>query len=81
MIGERTLGRAGIQKLVPLPEGRGLWLTYARYLTPAGRSHLQGKGLTPSVDIDEPEVDFDTPQPAGDPILDGALARLQKKAA
>ena len=28
LIGERTLGRAGIQKLVKLPEGRGLWLTY-----------------------------------------------------
>jgi len=37
LVGERTLGRAGVQKLVTLPEGRGLWLTYAKYLTPAAR--------------------------------------------
>ena len=30
LIGERTLGRAGLQRLVKLPEGRGLWLTYAQ---------------------------------------------------
>ena len=80
MIGERTLGRAGIQKLVPLPDGRGLWLTYARYLTPAGVS-IQGHGLTPDVPVDEPDVDFDQPKPATDPILDAALDRIKKKAA
>jgi carboxyl-terminal processing protease len=31
LVGEHTLGRAGLQKLVKLPEGRGLWLTYAQY--------------------------------------------------
>ena len=68
MIGERTLGRAGIQKLVRLPEGRGLWLTYARY-------------LTPDLGVDEPDVDFDQPRPAKDPILDAALERIAKKKA
>ena len=28
LIGEHTLGRAALQKLVKLPENRGLWLTY-----------------------------------------------------
>ena len=80
LIGERTLGRAGIQKLVRLPEGRGLWLTYARYLTPAGVT-IQGRGLTPDVPVDEPDVDFDQPKPATDPILDAAIDRIKKKAA
>ena len=80
LIGERTLGRAGIQKLVPLPEGRGLWLTHARYLTPGG-DLIQGRGLTPEVAVDEPEVDFDQPKPATDPILDAAIERIRKKAA
>jgi carboxyl-terminal processing protease len=80
MIGERTLGRAGIQKLVRLPDGRGLWLTYARYLTPDGLS-IQGRGLTPDVAVDEPDVDFDQPKPATDPILDAAVDRIKKKAA
>src|SRR4051812_20151390 len=80
LIGERTLGRAGMQKLVKLPDGRGLWLTYARYLTPDG-GLIQGKGLNPSVDVDEPELDFDQTKPAGDPILDAAVERIHKKAA
>jgi carboxyl-terminal processing protease len=80
MIGERTLGRAGIQKLVRLPEGRGLWLTYARYLTPDGET-IQGRGLTPDLGVDDPDVDFDQPRPAKDPILDAALERIAKKKA
>jgi carboxyl-terminal processing protease len=42
LIGEHTIGRAGLQKLVKLPENRGLWLTYARYFRPGGKP-LQGK--------------------------------------
>ena len=80
LIGERTLGRAGIQKLVPLPEGRGLWLTHARYLTPDGEL-IQGRGLTPALAVDDPEVDFEQPKPTTDPILDAALERIRKKAA
>src|SRR3954469_3973141 len=80
LVGERTLGRAGIQKLVKLPDGRGLWLTYARYLTPGGEL-IQGKGLTPDVAVDEPDVDFGEPRPATDAILDAAIARIKKNAA
>ena len=80
LIGERTLGRAGIQKLVRLPDGRGLWLTYARNLTPDGEI-IQGKGLTPDLGVDEPDVDFDQPRPAKDAILDAALDRIAKKKA
>ncbi|HEY7056020.1 MAG TPA: S41 family peptidase [Vicinamibacterales bacterium] len=80
LVGERTLGRAGIQKLVRLPDGRGLWLTYARYLTPAGDA-IQGKGLSPDVEVDEPETDFGDAPPARDAILDAALDRIHKNAA
>ena len=79
-IGERTLGRAGLQKLVKLPEGRGLWLTYARYLTPSGQP-IQGRGLEPSVVVDEPDVDFGSTAPATDPILDAAIERVKAKVA
>ncbi len=80
-IGERTLGRAGIQKLVRLPEGRGLWLTAERFVTPGGEL-IQGRGLTPDTGVDQPDLlDFDQPKPTTDPILDAALERLRKKAA
>jgi carboxyl-terminal processing protease len=80
LIGERTLGRAGIQKLVPLPDGRGLWLTHARYLTPEGNL-IQGRGLTPALAVDEPEIDFDQPKPTTDPVLDAAIERIRRNAA
>ena len=76
IIGERTLGRAGIQKLVKLPEGRGLWLTYARYLRPNGEQ-IQGRGLQPDVEVDEPTPEFGEPAPEKDAILEAALSRIQ----
>ncbi len=80
IVGERTLGRAGIQKLVKLPEGRGLWLTYARYLTPKGNP-IQGRGLEPDVAVDDPDVEFGAPASDKDPILDTALERVKQKVA
>jgi carboxyl-terminal processing protease len=79
-IGEHTIGRAARQKLVKLPEGRGLWLTWARYLTPAGEP-IHGQGLAPDVEIAEPDVELGAPPPAVDPILDAALARIAARPA
>ena len=78
LVGERTLGRAGIQKLVRLPEGRALWLTHARYLTPAGEA-LHGRGLQPDMHVEEPDVEFGAVAPTSDPILDAALAKVRAK--
>jgi carboxyl-terminal processing protease len=77
LIGEPTHGRAGIQKLVRLPEGHGLWLTHAAYLSPGGEA-IHEKGLKPTVDVEEPDVEFGArPDPSkGDPILDKALEKL-----
>ncbi|HKY20753.1 MAG TPA: S41 family peptidase [Vicinamibacterales bacterium] len=79
LIGERTLGRSGVQELVKLPDGSALWITSARYLTPAG-TPLQAKGLEPDVAVDQPEADFGAPAPA-DAILQRAVERLTKKKA
>jgi carboxyl-terminal processing protease len=80
LIGEHTLGRAGLQKLVKLPESRGLWLTYARYLTPDGKP-IHGKGLEPTLQVDEPDVEFGAPAPTTDPVLDSAVQRAKTKRA
>jgi len=79
-VGERTLGRAGLQKLVQLPESRGLWLTYAKYLTPKG-DPIHGKGLEPDVRVEEPDVEFGATAPEKDVMLDTAVEHLRKKIA
>jgi carboxyl-terminal processing protease len=78
LIGERTLGRAAIQKLVKLPENRGLWLTYARYSTPGGQP-IHGKGLEPDLEVEDNDVEFGAATPQKDPILDAAIERLKSK--
>jgi len=80
LVGEHTIGRAALQKLVKLPQNRGLWLTYSRYLGPNGKS-IHGVGLKPDVDVDEPSVEFGVAAPTNDPVLDAALERLAGKKA
>jgi carboxyl-terminal processing protease len=79
LIGERTLGRVARQRLVRLPDGSGLWLSFLRYLTPSG-DQLHEKGLKPDVEVDTPDVEFGA-APTSDPILDKALEKLSEKKA
>ena len=79
IIGERTLGRAGVQELVKLPDGSGLWITSSRYLPPSG-TPLQAKGLEPDVAVDQPDAEFGAPAPP-DTILQRAVERLTVKKA
>lgn len=82
LIGGHTLGRAAKQQLVTLPDGSGLLLSNVLYLGPSSEA-IHEKGLTPDVEVDQPDVEFGAQAPPGDPALDAALARLaaEKKAA
>jgi len=82
VVGERTIGRAGRQKLVKLPDGAGLLLTHVLYLGPGGAS-LHERGVAPDVAVDVPTVDFGVEPTPGDPVLDKAVDSLTaaKKAA
>jgi carboxyl-terminal processing protease len=77
LVGGRTNGRTGVQKLVKLPQGTGLWLTYATFTTPKG-DVIHEKGLDPAVEAEEPEVEFGKlPDPAAkDPVLEKAIEAL-----
>ena len=80
LIGEHTLGRAARQRLVKLPDGSGLLLSNVRYLTPKNNA-IHERGLAPDVEVEQPEVDFGSEPPPGDPTLDKAIARLAEKKA
>jgi carboxyl-terminal processing protease len=80
LIGEHTMGRAAVQKLMKLPDGAGLWLSTLRYLMPDG-TPLHEKGLEPTVAVDEPTLDFGQAPPATDPVLEKALEQFSAKRA
>ena len=52
VVGKRTYGKASVQSIRPLSEGRALKLTTATYLTPSG-TDLAGRGIRPTVKIDD----------------------------
>jgi len=65
IIGEKTFGKGLVQSVLDLPNGSGLTLTSARYLTPSGRSiqrdytkiglyDYYNHGTAPSAGIDKP---------------------------
>jgi carboxyl-terminal processing protease len=81
MIGEHTVGSAARQRLVKLPDGSAMLLSYMRYLLPNGTA-IHEKGLQPEVLVDEPDVEFGSPAPTTDVTLQKALEYFsQKKAA
>jgi carboxyl-terminal processing protease len=81
MIGEHTLGSAARQRLVKLPDGSAMLLSYVRYLAPNGNA-IHEKGLQPEVPVDEPDVEFGATAPGTDVTLQRAIEYFsQKKAA
>ena len=77
LVGEPTAGIAGVQKLVPLDEGTGLWMTHARYLQQDG-TPIHEQGLRPDVAVQAPIVGFDETPPATDEILTEGIAELNR---
>jgi len=78
LVGERTFGRVGVTRTVPLSEG-GLLLTTAKYVSPKG-TPLHGEGVKPSVAVDAtPDEEEEQPATAARPdrILEKALELLR----
>jgi carboxyl-terminal processing protease len=79
LVGERTLGRAGRQKLVRLPDGSALLLTHLTYLSPSGAA-IHEKGLMPDIAVEQPDLDFGSPAPGTDATLEKAIEHLASRA-
>jgi len=72
LIGEPTAGLAGVQKLVKLPDGQGLWMTTQRYLQADGTPILE-HGVRPEIIEQAPVIGFEEVPPTAD--RDNALNR------
>jgi len=79
IVGEPTAGVAALQKLVKLPQGYGLWLTYEKYMTVDGKDPIHERGLAPDVPVQNPIVGFDELPPTTDAPLAKAIERLKAK--
>ena len=75
-VGQRTAGRASLQRLVKLPDGTGLWLSWARYVKASG-DPIHRSGILPTVAVDVPVVELGEPVPTADPILEQGLEHLR----
>jgi len=76
LVGERTAGLAAEQHLVKLPDNFGLWMTYRRYFTNAGKTMLE-KGIEADVIAEEPNVEFGESAPSADDARAKATERLK----
>ena len=68
IIGVTTYGKGTVQQLLPLPNGDGIKLTIAEYLTPKKRS-INGKGVVPDIEVKENPLDL-----TKDPQLEKAIS-------
>ncbi|GBC76732.1 Carboxy-terminal processing protease CtpB [bacterium HR08] len=59
LVGERTFGAGGEQKLFPLRDGGGLYITVVKYATPSGKpimgSTSAASGIVPTVEVPRPD--------------------------
>ena len=79
LIGEPTAGIAAVQKLIKLPENRGLWITTERYLQVDGKEPIHERGLRPTYGVEMPSIGFDELPPAKDDPLSKAVDRMRSK--
>jgi len=49
--GTTTFGKGSVNYLIQLEDGSGLYITYARWLTPNG-SLIEGKGIVPDIELE-----------------------------
>ncbi len=84
IVGERTYGKASVQTVMPLVDGRAIKLTTSRYYTASGRS-INGTGIEPDIVVraDNPAALFGSRgvqiAPTEDNQLQTALGVLERR--
>ncbi|MSQ61412.1 MAG: S41 family peptidase [Dehalococcoidia bacterium] len=80
LIGQKTFGKGTVNQLRPLPNGGALYVSIARWLTPAGVG-IEGRGVAPDIEVIPTNADFDAAalNPDWDPQLFRAIQYLRNR--
>lgn len=74
LVGVKTFGKGSVQSFWEFPDGSGIKLTTAKYLT-AGEKSINGVGIDPDVVVENPNKVL--PGEPGDPQLDAAVKYIK----
>ena len=74
ILGTKTYGKGMVQQIIPLPNGTGINLTIAKYLTPKG-TEINKKGIEPDIKV---ELTIDDIKNNNDKQLIAAKKELKK---
>ncbi|MGK2914091.1 MAG: S41 family peptidase [Porticoccaceae bacterium] len=76
--GTQSFGKGSVQSVLPLPDGRAIKLTTARYFTPSGRS-IQAQGIVPDIRVARAEIrNLDSPPEVKEANLEKHLRNADK---
>ncbi|MFZ5823385.1 MAG: S41 family peptidase [Bacillota bacterium] len=74
LIGTKTFGKGSVQTFWEFPDGSGIKLTTAKYLT-AGEQSINGVGIDPHIVVENPQKVI--PGDPGDPQLEAAVKYIK----
>jgi carboxyl-terminal processing protease len=77
LVGEKSFGKGSVQEAEDLKDNAGLHVTIAKWILPKG-DWIHGKGIVPSIKVDNEVKDGNTLQRSDDAQLDRALDVVTK---
>ncbi len=79
VVGDKTFGSGGVQKVIEIPDGSALILTVAKYYTPGGKA-IQDAAVTPNIMVaDADEADLVLPDEDQDNSVDQEFRKEERQ--
>jgi carboxyl-terminal processing protease len=79
VVGDKTFGTGGVQKVIEMPDGSALILTVAKYYTPEGKA-IQDTAITPNIMVaDADEADLVLPDEDQDNSADQEFRKEERQ--